>query len=198
MRTRGTRGGILVSLDAGDSVEALEAVLASSGELLGGKVIVEVAERVPWQSAELLAARIRDVGGELVELRPPTAVREARGESRIVSRTVRSGAKLESSGSIVVLGDVNAGAELIANDDIIVIGALRGLAHAGAGGNENAVIWAQQILSPQLRIGSALAQASGGPSDGAGGGAGSGAGGGARGPEVAHLREGAIVLRPWN
>ncbi|HEX7003990.1 MAG TPA: septum site-determining protein MinC [Trueperaceae bacterium] len=185
MRTRGTRGGILLSIDADDTVEGLEAVLAGSGELLSGKVIVEVSGRVPWTLAQLLSARIAEAGGELVELRPPTAVVSSRGETRIISRTVRSGAKLESSGSIVVLGDVNAGAELIANDDIIVVGSLRGLAHAGAAGNENAVIWAQQILSPQLRIGSALAQSAEGAES-------------ARGPEVAHLREGAIVLRPWN
>lgn len=185
MRTRGTRGGILLSLDAEDTAESVETLLTERQDLLGGKVIVEVSERIPWAVLELLAGKVREAGGELKELRPPTAVIQARGETQIVSRTVRSGAKLESSGSLVVLGDVNAGAELIANDDIIVIGALRGLAHAGAGGNENAVIWAQQILSPQLRIGSALAQAGE-------------TGEGARGPEVAHLREGAIVLRPWN
>lgn len=185
MRTRGTRGGILLSIDADDTVEALDAVLAGSSELLGGKVIVEVSGRVPWPVLQLLQSRIEGAGGELVELRPPTSVAPTRGETRIIARTVRSGAKLESSGSIVVLGDVNAGAELIAVDDIIVIGSLRGLAHAGAGGNENAVIWAQQILSPQLRIGSALAQSAEGAES-------------ARGPEVAHLREGAIVLRPWN
>lgn len=185
MRTRGTRGGILLSIDSGDSVEEVEKVLAGNGSLLSDKVIVEVSERVPWRVVEFLDSRVREAGGELVELRPPTAAVAHRGETRIVARTVRSGAKLESTGSIVVLGDVNAGAELIANDDIIVIGALRGLAHAGAGGNENAVIWAQQILSPQLRIGTALAQSADGSES-------------ARGPEVAHLREGAIVLRPWH
>lgn len=185
MRTRGTRGGVLLSLEAEDEGEALDTLLEGHRELLGGKVIVEVAERVPWRSLELLAAAVAAAGGELAELRPPNTVMQARGETRIVARTIRSGAKVESSGSIVVLGDVNAGAELIASDDIIVIGALRGLAHAGAGGNESAVIWAQQILSPQLRIGAALAQA--GES-----------GNGVRGPEVAHLQEGAIVLRPWN
>lgn len=185
MRTRGTRGGILLSVDAEDSLEGLDSVLAGSGELLAGKVILEVNGRVPWPVVELLKSSIREAGGELVELRPPTAVTPTRGETKIIARTVRSGAKLESSGSIVVLGDVNAGAELIANDDIIVIGSLRGLAHAGAGGNENAVIWAQQILSPQLRIGTALAQSAENGESG-------------RGAEVAHLREGAIVLRPWN
>lgn len=185
MRTRGTRGGILLSLDAGDTAESMDELLAERHELLAGKVIVEVAGRVPWPALELLAAKVREAGGQVMELRPPSAVIQARGETLIVSRTVRSGAKLESSGSLVVLGDVNAGAELIADDDIIVIGTLRGLAHAGAGGNEKAVIWAQQIRSPQLRIGSALAQAGEQGPD-------------ARGPEVAHLREGAIVLRPWN
>jgi septum site-determining protein MinC len=185
MRTRGTRGGILLSLDGGDTNENLESVLAERTELISGKVIVEVSERTPWSTLELVARLVREAGGEVAEVRPPTSVVQARGETRIVARTVRSGAKLESNGSIVVLGDVNAGAELIANDDIIVVGSLRGLAHAGAAGNESAVIWAQQILSPQLRIGGALAQA-GEHADNA------------RGPEVAHLHEGAIVVRPWN
>ena len=91
---------------------------------------------------------------------------------------------MESTGSVVILGDVNAGAEILANDDIIVIGTLRGLAHAGAGGNDKAVIWAQRIASPQLRIGSALAQADDEPDA-------------ARGPEIAHRRDGQIVVRPW-
>jgi septum site-determining protein MinC len=83
----------------------------------------------------------------------------------------------------VILGDVNAGAEILAADDIIVIGTLRGLAHAGANGNDKAVVWAQRIRSPQLRIGHAVAQADGG--------------GAAEGPEVAHLVDGQIVVRPW-
>lgn len=185
MRTRGTRGAILLSLEAGDSEEALEGLLAGRTDLLAGKVIAEVTERVPWGSLELLAAKVREAGGELVGVRPHAPAVPSRGETRIIARTIRSGAKLESSGSIVVLGDVNAGAELIANDDVIVIGSLRGLAHAGAAGNEKAVIWAQQILSPQLRIGGALAQAGE-------------QGEAARGPEVAQLSDGAIVLRPWN
>ena len=75
---------------------------------------------------------------------------------------------------------------MCSSDLIIVVGVLRGLAHAGAGGNEKAVIWAERILSPQLRIGGALAQAGG--DDAAA----------VAGPEVAHLKGGAIVIRPWN
>ena len=66
--------------------------------------------------------------------------------------SLRSGQKIEVEGSIVVIGDVNAGAEVIAADNIIVIGTLRGLAHAGAKGNKEAIIAASTLDVVQLRI----------------------------------------------
>lgn len=65
---------------------------------------------------------------------------------------LRSGMKLEYEGSIVVLGDVNAGAEVIAGENIVVLGTIRGVAHAGAKGNKQAIISANQIEAPQIRI----------------------------------------------
>ncbi len=186
MKARGTRGGILLSLEAGDDVASVAGSLDAHAELLVDKVFVEIGERTPYALLAAIAERVGAAGGTLVDVRPPTAIMQARGETVIVSRTVRSGGKVDSTGSVVVLGDVNAGAEILANDDIIVIGALRGLAHAGASGNEKAVIWAERILSPQLRIGNALAQA-GGDSEPGG-----------DGPEVAYLKDGAIVVRPWH
>ena len=59
---------------------------------------------------------------------------------------------MEVEGSIVIIGDVNAGAEVIAADNIAVIGNLRGLAHAGAKGNKDAVIAASTLDVVQLRI----------------------------------------------
>lgn len=61
-------------------------------------------------------------------------------ETKFVKTSLRSGQKLEFEGSLVILGDVNAGAEVIAEDNIVVLGALRGLAHAGARGNKEAII----------------------------------------------------------
>lgn len=66
--------------------------------------------------------------------------------------SLRSGQKLEVEGSIVVIGDVNSGAEVIAADNIAVIGNLRGLAHAGAKGNKDAIIAASTLDAVQLRI----------------------------------------------
>lgn len=66
--------------------------------------------------------------------------------------SLRSGQKLETEGSLVILGDVNSGAEVMASDNIVVLGALRGLAHAGAKGNKEAIIAAGLFDAVQIRI----------------------------------------------
>jgi len=73
-------------------------------------------------------------------------------ETQYIKGSLRSGKKLEFEGSIVVLGDVNGGSEIVASENIVVLGKLRGLAHAGAKGNKKAIIAAQLIESPQIRI----------------------------------------------
>ena len=73
-------------------------------------------------------------------------------ETKFHRGSLRSGQKLEFEGSLVIIGDVNGGAEILASDNIIVLGALRGMAHAGAKGNKDAIIAASAIESPQIRI----------------------------------------------
>jgi len=73
-------------------------------------------------------------------------------ETKFIRTSLRSGQRIEFEGSLVILGDVNAGAEVIAEDNIVVLGALRGLAHAGARGNKEAIISAGVLDAPQLRI----------------------------------------------
>lgn len=72
--------------------------------------------------------------------------------TKIVDGSLRSGKRVEFHGTIVVVGDVNAGAEVIAEEHIIVLGAIRGLVHAGAKGNRKAMIIANEIDAPQIRI----------------------------------------------
>lgn len=76
----------------------------------------------------------------------------ATSETKFHRGAVRSGQKVEYEGSLVILGDVNDGAEVIAGENIIVLGILRGLAHAGAKGNKDAIIASSSIEAPQLRI----------------------------------------------
>lgn len=70
----------------------------------------------------------------------------------LVQKTLRSGQIIRFDGNIVVLGDVNPGAEISATGNIIVMGALRGVVHAGAGGDENAIVLAFRLQPTQLRI----------------------------------------------
>lgn len=196
MRLRGIRGGVLLTLDAKSSADELGPALAPHAAVLGGKVVLEVAEKVPVAVVLAAIAQVAACGGEVTELRPPTVVTAARAETVIVARTVRSGGRVESAGSLVVLGDVNAGSELVAEGDVIVTGVLRGVAHAGAAGNEKALIYAERILAPQLRIAGVLAQGTE-RADGAGDGKGDGDEG-RRSKEVAFVREGQIVVRPWS
>lgn len=77
-------------------------------------------------------------------------------KTKYIINSIRSGNKIMYDGSIVIIGDVNAGAEVIAGENIVVIGDLRGVAHAGAKGNKKAIIAANNIVSPQLRIANLL------------------------------------------
>lgn len=69
-----------------------------------------------------------------------------------VKMTVRSGVEIRHNGSVIIFGDVNAGGEIIATGDILVWGKLKGIAHAGAKGNAQAVIMALHLDATQLRI----------------------------------------------
>lgn len=70
----------------------------------------------------------------------------------LLCRHLRSGQKLFSEGNVVILGDINPGAEVVAGGNILVMGSLRGMAHAGAMGDETAVIAAYRLNPTQLRI----------------------------------------------
>jgi septum site-determining protein MinC len=72
--------------------------------------------------------------------------------------TLRSGDHLEAEGTLLVLGDVNPGARISAGAHVLVWGKLRGVAHAGHGGDQTARIVALQLRPLQLRIANAVAR----------------------------------------
>ncbi len=105
-------------------------------------------------------------------------------EGMFIRRTLRSGVKIEYPGHITIIGDVNPGAEVVAGGSIMVWGRLRGVVHAGAEGDEGAVIAALQLTPTQLRIAGQIAI----PPD-------------QRGdpkPEIARIRDGRVVADHWN
>jgi septum site-determining protein MinC len=74
----------------------------------------------------------------------------------LVRRTLRSGMRISYQGNVIVMGDVNPGAEIIASGSVLVWGRLRGLVHAGAEGDEKAVVGALDLHPMQLRIASVV------------------------------------------
>jgi septum site-determining protein MinC len=76
----------------------------------------------------------------------------AEDSALFITKTLRSGKRIEFPGNVVVLGDVNAGAEIIADGHVVVWGRVRGMIHAGAKGDRSAVICALDLSATQLRI----------------------------------------------
>ncbi|MCL5058689.1 MAG: septum site-determining protein MinC [Actinobacteria bacterium] len=70
----------------------------------------------------------------------------------LIRRTLRSGQKFYYDGNVIVMGDVNPGAEVVATGHVIVMGQMRGMVHAGAEGDESAMVMAFRLLPTQLRI----------------------------------------------
>lgn len=116
---------------------------------------------------------------------PAPAGQEAT-EALYLRRTLRSGVRVRHHGSLLIVGDINAGAEVAASGDIIVWGHVRGMVHAGALGDDGAIICALGLNPTQLRIGPHYALP---PAE-----KGARAGGG---PERVRLEGGRLVVEPW-
>ncbi|MCJ7839903.1 septum site-determining protein MinC [Lederbergia sp. NSJ-179] len=69
-----------------------------------------------------------------------------------VATIVRSGQVLEVPGDLLLVGDVNPGGTVRAGGNIFIMGALKGIAHAGFTGDNEAVIVASFMTPSQLRI----------------------------------------------
>ncbi|TLS39420.1 septum site-determining protein MinC [Pseudalkalibacillus caeni] len=69
-----------------------------------------------------------------------------------VSKIIRSGQVLEIQGDLLLVGDVNPGGTVKATGNIFIMGSLKGIAHAGANGNRDAVVSASVMEPSQLRI----------------------------------------------
>ncbi|MTJ47274.1 septum site-determining protein MinC [Dolichospermum sp. UHCC 0259] len=82
----------------------------------------------------------------------------ALADALYLQMTVRSGVEIRHPGTVIILGDINPSGIVIAEGDILIWGRLRGVAHAGAGGNRESLIMALQMEPTQLRIADAVAR----------------------------------------
>jgi septum site-determining protein MinC len=89
--------------------------------------------------------------------RPEVSKPPVLGNALLLQETLRSGRAVYHEGHVIIMGDVNPGAEVVAEGHVIVWGKLRGLVHAGAGGNTTAVVCALDLSPTQLRIADRIA-----------------------------------------
>ncbi len=179
----------------------------------GGRVALRVGDRsMSVEQLQLIGAILERLGMTLwavdgdhpathvaardleleVDLRPSAPPVTAASESIsleemagiVVHRTLRSGQTVHYPGHVTLIGDVNPGAEIVAGGHIVVWGRLRGNAHAGAMGDEQAVICALQMQPNQIRIGSHIAR----PPDRSWR---------PKAPEKASVQDGGIVVDRW-
>jgi septum site-determining protein MinC len=134
----------------------------------------------------------RELGLE-VHLRPAASSSQATAEPAsleemvgvVVRGTLRSGQTIQHAGHIILIGDVNPGAEVVAGGDVIVWGKLRGTVHAGAMGDDRAVVCALQLAPSQIRIAMHIAR----PPE---------RGRPPKVPEMASVQEDRIVVERWD
>lgn len=150
--------------------EGIEKLSDPTFSIEGTKSTNEIGKRYVDQMAKIL-------GEELLF--------EEDANAKLHFGTLRSGQKLETPFSLIVIGDVNPGADLIAGGDIIVIGHLRGTAHASAYDDDafDKVIVATKMQPMQLRIGPVISRGS----DDSG-----------KGPEMARIENRRIVVDTFN
>ncbi len=127
-------------------------VLADADDTKTAARELELATRLPGSQT--------DLDGK--QMHPPLADNQPAppsigADALLLKETLRSGRAVYHEGAIIILGDVNPGAEVIAAGDVIVWGRLRGLVHAGALGDETAVICALDLSPTQLRIAGQIA-----------------------------------------
>lgn len=211
---KGTAQGILLKPQSYNWSEVLRSLAVAlqdaEGFFRGGRVIMELGDRTLPEEQLLAIENLLsqyDVDLWAVLSQNETTVRTARSygiltrlpketehptmervdpekQSILIQRTLRSGQKVHYAGHITLIGDVNSGAEVVAGGNIVVWGRISGVAHAGAFGDDHALVCALDLQPSQLRIAGYIGRTPDSenriPS-----------------PEIAYVNNGQIIAESW-
>ncbi len=165
---KGTKDGLVFLMDDTCSFEELlsdlrEKIEHSHQQILSGPLIrvsIKLGKRYcsPEQQEQLTEV-IRQQGNLVIHtidadvISKEEALAERLKSSFTVEvRNVRSGQVIDYDGDLLLLGDVNPGGAIKCTGSIFVLGHLRGVAHAGVGGDKQAIIASASLQPTQLRI----------------------------------------------
>lgn len=164
---KGTKDGITLHLDDACSYEELKKELnhkliesSKSQEDKLISVLVHTGNRYLTSSQEEeIKELIRQKKNLVVEsvlsnvLTKDEAEKQKQANEIVsITKIVRSGQVIEVPGDLLLIGDVNPGGTVRAGGNIFIMGELKGIAHAGYYGNQEAVISASIMKPTQLRI----------------------------------------------
>jgi septum site-determining protein MinC len=172
-----------VSLDVGelllteDDLRTVRELLIQHDVTLYAVISTEAQTEAAAQGLGLVI----DLG---LDRRPLPVVPLDPAEPQLSEAVLRSGQSIRHPGNVVVIGDVNPGAEIVAGGHVLIWGTLRGTVHAGAAGDEEAIICALDMSPTQLRIAGHITRS---PEERRTNPV----------PEIAAVRDGHIVAMPW-
>ncbi|MCE5287367.1 MAG: septum site-determining protein MinC [Pelosinus sp.] len=167
---KGSKTGLQLLLsetaDFGNIIQQLKEKLESATNFFSKGCIVKVpiANRVlTTEQQQQLTSLFADYGLKWKEVQDPSVsdeqpAAEPTPKPMIITKTLRGGQEIMYSGAVIIMGDVNPGAKVTAGGDIVISGACRGVAHAGAYGDEKATITAKRLIASQLRIADVIAR----------------------------------------
>lgn len=144
-----------------DLVEELKHKLEHSHQtILSGPLIavqIKLGNRfVTSEQKAILKQTIASHGNLIVKQIESLAADETDAEEHrrlyIQKGIVRSGQSLRFEGDVLYVGDVNPGGTILSTGNIYILGVLKGMAHAGVDGDDQAIIAAALMTPTQLRI----------------------------------------------
>lgn len=165
---KGTKDGLVLRLDDQcaytELVEELKRKVSEEGIDGQAEVSLQLGNRYcsEEQIKELIASvdasphlRVSRVQSDVISVEESNhRILERQSETYV--GIVRSGQVVRAQGDLVVVGDVNPNGKVIAGGNVFVLGRLKGMAHAGANGNKDAVIAASWLEATHLMIDESL------------------------------------------
>lgn len=170
---KGSKAGMTVILDPDISftqlIEEVESKFRESSKFWGCAqmtLTLEGRALTPQEEFQIVNAITANSQIDILCLLDTDANRISRCEKALTERLMELSAQtgqfyrgnlsrgdvLESESSIVIIGDVAHGAKVIAKGNVIILGLLQGTVHAGAAGNEEAVVVSMDMVPIQIRI----------------------------------------------
>ncbi|GAP20961.1 septum site-determining protein MinC [Leptolinea tardivitalis] len=181
--------GARLALDVGDHVLKAAELGALRDKLgdFGISLTAVISSSVVTEKTALMlgiATQIQPVKRLASAPKPVEEPVHVNGETAVfLQKTMRSGTRIQNSGTVVVLGDVNPGAEIIAGGNVIIWGRLKGTVVAGCDGDEHAQVCALEMTPMSLRIANISLDEKPRKSK--------------PGPEFASIESGTVIIQPW-